>query len=237
MGKYRFLILIVCMYCNGLIHAQNLSCTFLCTTTIPKDVENIEDVNIRNLVIKRLSSEKQTYSLKFSKGRLSFEKIVNNDVDNKMMKLGETSSIYLDFNSNTSVSQENILDRTFIIKDSIKTYNWNITSVRKTILGEECIKAVLKEDSDIIAYFTPDIPVNAGPAGYFGLPGLILQLNTRSKQYLMQEIKNSTKELSIEIPTKGKEITMKEFETLKKKKEESLGIDNAHKGGIKIIKM
>ena len=217
--------------------AQHIECKYTSATVIPEDVKNIKDASIRNIVINQLSNSKQIFSLKFSNGRYLFEAVHNEQNNGNVMKIGGSSAIYMDMNKKTSISQENILDRTFLIKEAIKTYDWNITTESKEILNKKCIKAILKENPDIVAWFTAEIPVSFGPMGYYGLPGLILQLETSSKSYLIQEISLPKENLSIEAPDKGKEISREEFDSLKKKKQESLGINQDNGSKIKIIKM
>ncbi len=74
----------------------------------------------------------------------------------------------------------------------------------------------------ITAWYTPQIPVSNGPGEYWGLPGLILEINSGRTTVLCTEIviNPSDKEL-IEKPTKGKKITRKGYnETVTKKMEE-----------------
>lgn len=226
-------LLIMCSY----TFAQNIECKYISTTVIPEDVKNMKDANIRNIVISQLSNSKQTFSLKFSDGKYLFELDSDEQNNSNVMKIGGSSAVYIDMNNKTSISQENILDRTFLIKETIKTYDWNITTENKDILNKKCTKATLKENPNIVAWFTTEIPVSSYPMGYYGLPGLILQLETSSKNYLIQEITLPKDSLSINAPDKGKEISREEFDTLKKKKQESLGINKGNGSKVKIIKM
>ena len=219
------------------VFAQNIECKYTSTTVIPEDVKNIEDANIRNMVINQLSNKKETFSLKVSNGKYLFEAISNEQNNGTVMQIGGSSSIYMDMNTKTSISQENILDRTFLIKETIKTYDWDITTEYKEIIHKKCTKATLKENPTIVAWFTSEIPVSFGPMGYYGLPGLILQLETPSKNYIIQEISVSKENISIKAPDKGKEISREDFDALKKKKQESLGINKGNGSKVKIIKM
>lgn len=221
----------------GFINAQNVECKYVSTTIIPEDVKKIEDINIRNAVINQLSNRKQFFSLKFSNGKYLFEPISDNQINSNIMSIGGSSIIYIDINKDIAISQENILDRTFLIKETLKKYSWNITTETKEIFGKKCTKAILKDNSSIVAWFTTEIPISFGPIGYYGLPGLILQMETETKNYLIQNISLPKENLSIEPPTKGKEVTRQEFNLLKKKKQESLGIDKANGNKVKIIKM
>ena len=225
--------LLMCIH----VFAQNIECKYTSTTVIPEDVKNIEDANIRNIVINQLSNKKKTFSLKVSNGKYLFEAISNEQNNGTVMQIGGSSSIYMDMNTKTSISQENILDRTFLIKETVKTYDWNITTENKEIINKKCTKAPLKDNPPIVAWFTSEIPVSFGPMGYYGLPGLILQLETPSKNYIIQEISVSKENISIKAPDKGKEISREDFDALKKKKQESLGIDKGNGSKVKIIKM
>lgn len=74
----------------------------------------------------------------------------------------------------------------------------------------------------VTAWYTPEIPVNQGPEGYWGLPGLILEVNDGKTVMLCSKIVLNPKEKAvIKAVTKGKLISQKEFdETVLKKTEE-----------------
>lgn len=75
----------------------------------------------------------------------------------------------------------------------------------------------------ITAWYTPQIPVNTGPKDYYGLPGLILEINVGKTTMLCTEIIiNSKNTIEIKKPTKGKKVTRKEYNIIVKKKSEEL---------------
>lgn len=224
----------MCTLCHA--YAQNIECKYTSTAVISEDIKNIEDSNIRNTVINQLSNSKQNYSLKVSNGKYLFEAIPD-EQSNSNVKVGGSSAIYMDMSEKISISQENIFDRTFLIKETMKEYEWDITAEKKNILEKECTKATLKGKSSIVAWFTTEIPISFGPMGYYGLPGLIIQLETPSKQYVLQEINLHRDALQIEAPSKGKKTSREEFEALKKKKQEELGIQEGSGSKIKVIRM
>lgn len=217
--------------------SQNIECNYISTNIISDDVQKIEDPNIRNMVINQLSNEKQSFTLRLSNGIYLFEPAVGNQENKNIMKVGESSTIYMDMNKQVTVSQENILDRTFLIREATRTYKWDITTESKEIFKKKCTKATLKETPTVTAWFTTDIPIAFGPMGYYGLPGLILQLETAAKQYLIQEVSISKDAIDIKIPVKGKKISREDFEKLRKEKEKSFGINQRDGSKIKIIKM
>jgi GLPGLI family protein len=75
----------------------------------------------------------------------------------------------------------------------------------------------------IIAWYTPQIPVSTGPDTYYGLPGLILEINAGRTTMLCTEVTISSKEvLEIEAPSKGKEVSREEYNEIVKVKTEEL---------------
>ena len=80
----------------------------------------------------------------------------------------------------------------------------------------------MPKEATITAWYTPEIPVNQGPENYWGLPGLILEVNDGKTIILCSKVVMNPKEKAvIKAPTKGKVITQKEFdETVIKKMEE-----------------
>ena len=80
----------------------------------------------------------------------------------------------------------------------------------------------MPKEAAITAWYTPEIPVNQGPENYWGLPGLILEVNDGKTIILCSKVVMNPKEkVVIKAPTKGKVITQKEFdETVIKKMEE-----------------
>jgi len=80
----------------------------------------------------------------------------------------------------------------------------------------------LPKEITITAWYTPEIPVNQGPEGYWGLPGLILEVNDGKTIILCSKVVLNPKEKAeIKPVTKGKAVSQKEYdETVIKKMEE-----------------
>lgn len=75
----------------------------------------------------------------------------------------------------------------------------------------------------VTAWYTPQIPVSAGPAEYWGLPGLILEINAGRTTMLCTEIViNPAESIEIKEPTKGKEVSREEYNAIMKTKAEEL---------------
>ena len=102
-----------------------------------------------------------------------------------------------------------------IIKDELPNYNWEITDLKENISGYPC-KLAKAEDymgRSILAWFTDEIPISEGPRHYWGLPGLILQVQINDKVLIKATaIKKISDELEIKFPEKGNEMSRKEFD-------------------------
>ncbi len=90
--------------------------------------------------------------------------------------------------------------------------------VRKVTDDIEMPKEIL-----VTAWYTPQIPVSNGPGQYWGLPGLILEINSGKTTILCTEVTLNPKEKKEINPlTKGDEVTRKEYNAIVKKKMEEM---------------
>lgn len=84
-------------------------------------------------------------------------------------------------------------------------------------------KIPAKKMLNITAWYSPQIPVSTGPDKYYGLPGLILELNAGRTTMLCTEVTISSKDvLEIKEPNKGKEVSRDEYNKIVKIKTEEL---------------
>jgi GLPGLI family protein len=121
------------------------------------------------------------YELRFNNTK-SVYKLAKENSDNKYMMWGgkpsTTDAIVTDLQTQTISSQKDIFENTYLIKDSTRELEWKITDETREIAGFECRKAVSKicDSVYVVAFYTDQIPVSAGPESFGGLPGLILGL-------------------------------------------------------------
>lgn len=103
------------------------------------------------------------------------------------------------------------------------TVKWEITKDTKEILGFVCYKAVSNSgsSSQIVAWFTPDIPFQFGPGGYGNLPGLILELEEGRTIFTAKEINFKPNKININ-PPKGTRLSNQEYQEKSKKIIESM---------------
>jgi len=75
----------------------------------------------------------------------------------------------------------------------------------------------------VTAWYTPQIPVSTGPQDYWGLPGLILEINAGRTTMLCTEIVlNPSEKVEIKAPKKGEKVTRKKYDAIVKKKTEEM---------------
>jgi GLPGLI family protein len=90
----------------------------------------------------------------------------------------------------------------------------------------------LPKEITITAWYTPEIPVNQGPEGYWGLPGLILEVNDGKTTILCSKIVLNPKDKAdIKAPNNGKQVTQKEYDETVIKKMEEMQEMNSGRGG------
>ena len=84
----------------------------------------------------------------------------------------------------------------------------------------------------VTAWYTPQIPVNQGPGEYWGLPGLILEVNADRTTILCSKIViNPGEKEEIKAPEKGKEVTKTEYNTIVKDKMQEMQEMYGGRGG------
>jgi GLPGLI family protein len=90
----------------------------------------------------------------------------------------------------------------------------------------------LPKEVTITAWYSPEIPINQGPENYWGLPGLILEVNDGKTIILCSKIVlNSKEKAEIKEPTTGKVISQKEYDETVTKKMEEFRQMNQGRGG------
>ena len=93
----------------------------------------------------------------------------------------------------------------------------------------------LPKEITITAWYTPEIPVSQGPEGYWGLPGLILEVNDGKTTILCSKIVLNPKDKpDIKAPSNGKEVSQKEYDEIVIKKMEEMQEMGNGRGGFQM---
>ena len=147
---------------------------------------------------------------------------------------------YKDVGKNKLVQTQEFYGKRFLVQDQLQSIEWKTESEIREIGGYTCFKATavvpstdlswfnfswgdLNSNSDsseeteirltqIEAWYTLQIPVKHGPAEFWGLPGLILEVSADDTTMLCYEITINPKERnSIEAPSKGQVISKSDY--------------------------
>ncbi len=105
-------------------------------------------------------------------------------------------------------------------------FDWRVFRRNRNNQKKDSTKVEEKEKvrtTVVTAWYTPDIPVSTGPDDYWGLPGLILEINAGRTTMLCTEIVlNPAEKVEIKAPKKGDNVTREEYNAIVKKKTEEM---------------
>lgn len=145
---------------------------------------------------------------------------------------GETT--YIDFAKAERIDQREIMDKNFVVTDTVAKLQWKLSEETKTVLNFTAHKAtattvnqrprmtmengqmkreMMNDTVKVVAWYTTQVPVPAGPNYAGQLPGLILELDVNNGQNVTKAIEFSPKvnAAKIKAPNDGKKLTAAEF--------------------------
>ena len=162
---------------------------------------------------------------------------------------------------NLYLEEASLMGKAFLVKDELKNLAWELTDETKKI-GEYTVqKAVYskvtqrsmmsfgngdeegeaKTVTDTIkveAWYTPQIPVSHGPDKFWGLPGLILEVNDGRKTLLCTKVVlNPADGVEIKKPRKGKKVNREEYAKIQEEKLEEMSEKYSGGGNTRVIKI
>ena len=153
---------------------------------------------------------------------------------------GEGSMLYKNIADQSYVQEREVMGKEYLIQEKSEPFEWELSGETKKVGNYTVQKASftkivdskrfstgmtemenVKDTLQVTVWFTPEIPVSHGPENYFGLPGLILEVQNQGRTLICEkiELNPSAEPVVIERPSKGKEISLEEF---KKMEEEGM---------------
>jgi len=172
---------------------------------------------------------------------------------------GGNDIYYKNIKENRIAEKSDLMGKTFLIKDELQAFDWEMTGETKNIGNYTVYKAVWEREVENIsmnmvngeskettkmekrtttAWYTLDIPVSNGPRQYGGLPGLILEINDGNQTIVCTEIVlNPEDKPNIKEPEKGKVVSREKFEEISREKTKEM-MENfqgrGNRGGMEI---
>lgn len=166
---------------------------------------------------------------------------------------------FIELESGKRTEKRVLMDKTFIIDDTISKLKWKMTGETKSILNHNCMKATatrvqtstrmninngkmerteVTDTLPIVAWFTTEIPTSAGPGDYQGqLPGVILEMdiNNGRQTFIAKEISPKVDVAVVKAPEGKKHYTRDEFKKESDKMMKEMQWNNG--GGQRQIRM
>ena len=149
---------------------------------------------------------------------------------------------YKNIKSNEFVQMQEFYGKQFLVKDELQKIKWTMTKESKNIGNYMSFMATTsipkselewynfswgdiqssnnesgqeEEMVEVTAWYTPQIPVSMGPSEFWGLPGLILEVNMNNTTMLCSKIvMNPEDKNEIEAPKRGKEVAKMEYKEI-----------------------
>lgn len=154
---------------------------------------------------------------------------------------GSNGSLYKNTAELKYIEETELFSKPFLIDDELETREWELTDESRKIGNYTAYKAVfstiterkmmtfadgedgeMKTVSDTVnidAWYTPEIPVSQGPSNYWGLPGLILEINDGTTTFLCTKVVlNPEDGVKIKVPSKGKKVNREELRVIRDEK-------------------
>ena len=160
-----------------------------------------------------------------------------------MMNSSTPLAVYKNSKENRYVGQTDLLGKLFLVEDSLARPLWRLEEETKMVGDFFCQKATLvktvpvfrrplapgrrseeqqqqaeTEEVVVTAWYTPDVPVGQGPAEYWGLPGLIIEVSDNRTVLACTSLSLQKEKLEIRAPKKGKKISREGYEILRARK-------------------
>ncbi len=138
------------------------------------------------------------------------------------------SIIYQNLISKEKISTDRYSGKDYLVSEKLEKLDWKITNEKKNIGQYTCQKAILEHEHDeseihvqghehihlTEVWFTDDIAIGHGPSGYWGLPGLILEIKEGSTHVIMDKVVFDIGAFRVQPSAKGEKVTREHFKNL-----------------------
>lgn len=129
----------------------------------------------------------------------------------------QVNVIEKNFDTQTSITQKDVLNNFMVIKEPIKKIDWKFTDEVRDILGYQTRRAnaIVNDSIYVVAFYTDQITIASGPENFGGLPGMILGLALPHENVSWFATKITTTpvpETKFQFNPKGKNVSREELE-------------------------
>jgi len=254
--KAIILTALISCYMVGLSAQQSGMITYSEVTKL--DIKGIAGLDLGDMMPNEISAAKALFFDQSSSVYMDTDDHVSEDIelesdDGSFQMVLSTSDdtediLFTNLKDKKSLHQTGFMGKEFLIESDIEKAKWKITDERIKYLGFVCQKAILTEtvpatpgddtseptEREVVAWFTPEIPLPIGPGDYHQLPGAVLLVSVDDGK---RELKATSVDFDYDVserlgvPTKGQRVTANEYRDIIAQKMKELQEINGNREG------
>ncbi|MBN1252174.1 MAG: GLPGLI family protein [Bacteroidales bacterium] len=231
MEKSKLILFLILSFNYQIIAQVNSTRAFYGKSIIARAIDNNDDQALKEALAftyKNLTENMKDveYELIFNKNESFFKAVEKLEMNNNynLAVIWEEGGALVYTNRKEIIKQKEEEDKLYLIYSCVEDYNWKLEKETKQIGKYLCYKATtikkMKNSKGefkklVEAWYAPEIPFSFGPAGYVGLPGLILELKIADITLFLTKLEfNPKKKVSIKKLEKGKRISEEDYEKM-----------------------
>ena len=152
---------------------------------------------------------------------LNQELILDSEKRNPSRNLKKSYYYYVNHKNNELKAQKEFAGTLFLIESNLDSLTWRITSESKMFGQYKALKAISSikivnrskeiQNYEMEAWFSPELSFQFGPEGYYGLPGLIVEMDIFGYKYTFDRIDLDPRNEKINSPSGGKRVTNQKY--------------------------
>ncbi len=177
------------------------------------------------------------YTLTFNKSASIFKEVeqlqegANQGRGFMMMITGGGGVVYKNIQEKKELEQTEFFGKVFLISEDMDLPQWKLGKETKQVGSYTCYKATTTRQrivrkittgkdgssetdtsvTEIVAWYTPQIPLSHGPDVFWGLPGMIMEVTNGQTTFLCTRMELKKEDADINPPKKGEEVNRAEY--------------------------
>lgn len=156
-----------------------------------------------------------------------------------MMRVMMQDETFLDRDADMVTQLREFMGKKYIIKKDANRIPWKLGQETKELNGFLCRNASYKDENDreITAWYTEELRLPIGPQNFYGLPGLILEVNINTDEIVITADKidmRALKKNELKEPKGGQEIKEEDYRAMVEEQMEKMGAQRGQ-GGFRMM--
>ena len=157
----------------------------------------------------------------------------------RVIRMVMQNETYLNRDNDMMTQLKEFMGKKYIIKNEPSRIPWKLGQESREIAGYPCKNASYTDENkrEITAWYTEEIRLPIGPEGFYGLPGLILEVSVNVDDIVITADKidlRGLKKNELKEPKGGEEMTDEAYKAMVQTEMEKMGVQGG-KGGMRMI--